>query len=260
MIATLLAAGLALNDAALAVGGTPKTLDGHVSVRMESEKIVLRIGQQGTVADCRFVFVNDGPTCQVKMGFPDNGYGAADPEEEADPDVASKPPKTGAMKSFQSWVDGKEVATRLERGQGAGEYWHTKTVTFKGQARTVVRDRYSLDVSSAIVLFGENKDANAHYAGYVVSTGASWKGQIGRSEVVFELPSTVKRIVTIASVTAKDDPRHYVVAPFAKGTVAYSGMAQPTVKGHTLRFVRTRWRPTTHDDISLWFDYSIAKD
>jgi hypothetical protein len=244
------------NDAALGSGGTPTMLHGNTTVRMASEKIVVNVDKEKTSATCTFVFQNDGPACKIKVGFPDHAYGAADPEEDADPAARKKPPKRGAMNSFHSWVDGKEVKMSLERGKEAGDYWHTKSVTFKGHGQTVVRDTYTLDRSSAIVMF-KDKSGSADYAGYVVSTGSSWKGNIGRSEVVFQMPSSVKSVVASKTVTGRDR-REFTVASMPAGQVVYSGMSKPTARGRTLAFVRTDWKPTKADDIEIWYGFHVS--
>ncbi len=243
---------IAFNDAALAKGGSPRLMHGQSSVRMVSERILVQVGAEKTTATCRFTFQNDGPVATIKMGFPDDGFGAADPEEEMDPKIRAKPPKTGPMTSFRSWVAGKAVATRLERGEEAGEYWHTKTVNFPANFRIVVTDMYTLRESGAIVDM-KGRSTSASYAGYVVRTGASWKGTIGRSEVVFELPNQVSSAISAAKVSQQE--RMFTVASFPKGAVVYSGMATPAVSGRRLTFIRTNWHPRAKDDIGLWFDF-----
>src|SRR5690348_2403320 len=118
MVALLL---VFFNDAALSEGGTPTMLHGQTTVRMASEKILVKVGKEKTTATCTFVFQNDGADCTLKVGFPDHAYGAADPEEDADNETMKKPPKRGAMDKFRSWVDGHEVKMTLERGKEAGD-------------------------------------------------------------------------------------------------------------------------------------------
>lgn len=245
-----------LNDAAIAQGGSPRMLDSHPTVRMQSEKIVVTVGKDNTTADCRFVFVNAGPACTVKLGFPDNGDGAADPEEDVDPAERTKPPISGPMTSFKSWVNGTLVKTSLERGQGPGEYWHTKSVTFKAHSSTTVRDIYSLTDSSAIVNMAENGVAAAHFAGYIVHTGASWHGTIGRSEIVFNMPMVVKSVIPYAKATKLvDDVLTFTRTTVPTSTVIYKGMAKPSFSGRQVKFVRTNWNPKKTDDIELWYNF-----
>jgi len=104
----------------------------------------------------------------------------------------------------------------------------------------------------------KEKGGNAHYAGYVVHTGASWKGNIGRSEIIFEVPFVVKSIVERKNVTGRDR-REFTVAGFPKGAVVYSGISSPTFSGRTLRFVRTNWRPSPKDAIELWYGFRSIK-
>ncbi len=38
---------------------------------MQSEVVKIRVSKHMIKADCSFVFVNNGPACTVRMGFPD---------------------------------------------------------------------------------------------------------------------------------------------------------------------------------------------
>jgi hypothetical protein len=80
------------NDGGIAFGGSPGLLNGHPSVSMSSELIRIEVSKLELKADCTFVFVNHGPACEVRMGFPDQGLGALDPDEES-LNPAKSPPK-----------------------------------------------------------------------------------------------------------------------------------------------------------------------
>src|SRR2546423_11157601 len=72
------------NDGGIALGGTPGLLKGHPSIAMTSEVVKIVVRDLTLTADCRFVFTNHGPACTVRVGFPDRGIGAMDPDEEED--------------------------------------------------------------------------------------------------------------------------------------------------------------------------------
>lgn len=75
---TVPACGLA-DDGGISFGGSPHLLRGHNSVSMTSEKVSIAVHKNLIKVDCSFVFHNGGPTCVVRMGFPDQGLGAAEP-------------------------------------------------------------------------------------------------------------------------------------------------------------------------------------
>src|SRR5215212_2408570 len=113
------------NDGGIAFGGAPRLLDSHPSVSMESEVVTMTVGDKIVTVDCRFTFRNHGPACAVRMGFPDIGVGASDPDEKNSEDYLRHGP-VSTFKSFHSWVDGKEVSTKLIRADEPGHFWHAK--------------------------------------------------------------------------------------------------------------------------------------
>lgn len=249
------------NDGGIAFGGTPRLLKTHPSVRMASEIIRITVGKKTLKTDCRFVFVNSGAACTVRMGFPDRGVGASDPDEENADNTMHTPPRT-TFQSFQSWVDGRRVPTKLIRASDEGEYWHTKTLKFPAHKTMIVRDVYTQSVGGGILsISGHNGFASQ--VGYILHTGASWHGSIGRSEVIVtfsdpKLPATLKA-VPVAQVSKTKDGRDVRNSIPAGDVVAWVGPCKPTINGRTLRFVRENWNPTNGDDIQLTFDYTGGK-
>ncbi len=131
------------NDGGISMGGTPRLLSGHPSVSMTSEVINIVVDKDGYTVDCRFVFTNTGPACAVRMGFPDEGSGANDPDEEnGAEDIQHTPPRT-TFTSFRSYIDGNPAATKLVRGSEEGHYWHTKMVRFPANGVRRIRDVYT---------------------------------------------------------------------------------------------------------------------
>lgn len=241
----------AANDTELTNGGTPKALNGNTTVSMRREYVKMVIGEKWVTVDCRFTFRNRGPARLVRMGFPDEG---GDPGE--DPDAQPKTPK-GTFTTFQSWVNGRPVRTRVIKSAEPGSVWHEKMVQFPAYGTLEVRDRYTVEVGSSVAF----SPLSARLARYVLHTGASWQGNIGRSEieVVFQRksvpsPIAVKRMPEIDSRGRPEGNQS-----FEMRSLYYEGPSTPTVMGKTLRFVRTNWRPTKSDDILLLFDLSRPK-
>src|SRR5262249_9573094 len=110
---------------------------------------------------------------KVRMGFPDQGQGAANPDE----DEEHNPPK-GTFRSFESWVDGRSVKTKLIRAAHLGNFWHFKVVAFPANKQVSIRDRYTVNVG-----LSSSYGFPLHQTSYILHTGASWHGSIGHSEV-----------------------------------------------------------------------------
>ena len=261
VLMALLAGGAArANDGGIAYGGSPKLLTGHPSVSMQSEVITMRIGAENVTTDCRFIFKNSGKACAVRMGFPDQGEGVYDPDEnygsyEKESDVPAHeipvmqtPPRT-TFDSFVSYVNGRRVKTKLIRANIPGKYWHTKTVTFPAYSVTRIRDVYSQHIPD------QNDERGSHkQVAYILHTGSSWHGPIGRSTVNITFHRrTMPGPLTARQTKIVDDLETVNWKKARFQDVYYIGPAVPTVSGRTLCFTRTNWRPGTKDDIRLFF-------
>ena len=239
------------NDGSIAWGGSPQLLSSHPSVAMQSEVIVMNIGKENVTVDCRFVFKNYGKATAVRMGFPDAGSGDTPHQDAFDNDVSAKRAHT-AFTSFKSWVDGKAVKTQLIRADESQKSWHAKTVYFPALSTRIVRDLYTVPVGGQ---FSRNRIYSQ--TSYTLHTGASWRGAIGRSEVIVNFINTggadILRPLTLKAAKAQyvDDVDW---SKLPRGTILYRGPVAPTTKGRTLRFVRTNWNPRESDDIWLAFN------
>jgi hypothetical protein len=253
VLVALVAVGLGLttmaawaNDTDLTYGGTPLPLKGNTTVSMQREYVKIDVGDDYVTVDCRFTFHNDGPSLKVRIGFPDEG---GEPDEE--PGAPSKPPR-GTFMRFNSWVNGQPVKTTVVSGAYPGDVWHVKEVAFPANSTLNVRDRYLVEIGDSVAYY----PAFVRLARYVLHTGSSWHGPIGRSEV--EVQFTKKSIHTpiVAKRLPVTDDRSAQVAALhtSSRAVYFSGPCRPRASGRTLRFVRTDWRPTEKDDILLLFD------
>jgi hypothetical protein len=244
------------NDGGLVSGGTPRLLKGHATVSMQSEVIDIHVLKDKVRVECNFVFHNSGPATRVRMGFPDFAYGAMDPGEEEKFNVKA-PGAIAGMTWFRSWVNGRAVPTKLESGSQEGEYWRTKTVSFKARGNTRVRDVYEQPVSAGIIGTGAG---SIHSIQYVLHTGASWHGPIGRTvvHVLFDDPAVPPPF----KVEVTDSARSAFSLDWSKlsrSTIYYNAPAVPTVKGRLLTFERNHWRPGKDDDITLYFRFGTYK-
>src|SRR5579862_1086347 len=134
LLVLTLVASASGDNAAMTTGGVPSMLSAHPSVSMVREIVKITVHSDRVDTDCTFVFKNEGVACNVKMGFPDFGMWAY---------AEGKAPGRSWFKSFQSYVDGKPVKTKLEVGKAPGEQWQVKTVLFEKNGSHVVREVYS---------------------------------------------------------------------------------------------------------------------
>ena len=227
-------------------------LKGGSTVRMVKELVVMSIGPNNTNVTCDFWFHNDGTACTLQMGFPDEGNANEEIQPGAQP--------VSNFQYFKSYVDGVAVPTNLVQGQDEMG-WHVKTVSFGGHADVHVKDIYSILDGSGIAVAGDLQGSCA-WASYIVHTGSSWKGPIGRCEidVTFDPQFAPQSLTAVAAKTLSNsaDGRTLTLSPGqfpAAGTIVYRGVATPTIHGRTLTFVRTAFQPTEADDLNLWFDY-----
>lgn len=189
------------DDAAMmtVAGGSVEPMASHPSVRMLSETVTVRLSDKAARVRCEFTFKNEGPKQTVKMGFPEES-------------VASGDSGRGMLYGFKSWVDGKPVECIYKKGkqptddrpaQRRYQAWFVKDVPFEaGQTRKVVDDYNSnLGYYANSMMSGDYE--YVRYFNYVLRTGASWKGPIGRAVIVVD--------------TSKVTEEHYDLVPRMPG-------------------------------------------
>ena len=174
-------------------GGTAGT---ESVIRMESERITVKFGRKTSEVTARFVFRSYKPKEPARqlVGFPD--YGAAlkegerrDPKGEAswhgDLNV------TGPLEEMRTFVDGKEVESKLDYGfvamtedegwkagtpeDGTLMAWHTMWADFPPDKDVVVERRYKVNNGEMV--------GGIEMFEYITATGASWRGTIGQMDV-----------------------------------------------------------------------------
>jgi hypothetical protein len=239
------------DDGGISFGGSPHLLSGHPSVSMQSEAVTMDIHKDLIKVECNFVFHNSGPACTVRVGFPDQGLGAAEPYQ-------GDPLPTHNLKAtfltYESYVNGKKVPTKLIPTNDRGLFWHTKIVNFKGKSDCLIRDVYTLKPGEQVT------DENGAYqqTSYVLHTGASWHGPIGKAELTLKFaPDTVSGPIQLKSLESipKQDISHLKWSQLPAGTVVYDGLCEPKLDGQTLRFYKENFTPTKKDDIHVCYAF-----
>jgi hypothetical protein len=105
---------------------------------MQSEVVNMTVLPELLKVECSFVFVNHGPACSVRMGFPDQSSGDS---------TAPGEPLKGAFLSYESYLDGIRVSTETVKGDDESYenmVWHANEVNFAAESTRVVRDVYTM--------------------------------------------------------------------------------------------------------------------
>jgi hypothetical protein len=242
------------DDGGISFGGNPHLLKGHASVEMRGETVHLNVGDKVIKVDCLFHFHNNGPTCTVCMGFPDHGLGAQEPFQGEPLPTGSKLHAT--FITYDSYVDGKKVPTKLVPTNDRGLFWHTKTVTFKGNSDCTIRDVYTLPPGQQLT--SENGGYFQTY--YILHTGSSWHGPIGSCEVVIDFaPNVLPTPVVLKAIKSLPDDNLEKLkwSQLPKGIVIWQGPCQPKVVGRQLKFVRQKFEPPESDDIQMYYGFKL---
>lgn len=248
-----LAVGVKADDGGISFGGSPHLLKGHSSVTMESEVVSIDIHDKVIKVDCLFLFHNHGPKCIVRMGFPDEGLGASEPYQGFP--VPKGPGLKATFLTYDSWVDGKKVPTKLVPTDDRSLYWHAKTVTFNANSDCKIRDVYTLPPGAQVT--SENGMYNQTY--YVLHTGASWHGPIGKAQINVKFgPDVLPQPIHLIATGALPEGQKFPDLKWSKlptGTVIYDGPSEPKVDGKTLSFTKTNFSPSEKDDVRLFYGY-----
>jgi len=150
-------------------------------IEMTDELVNIYI-KEGKV-DCTFTFTNTGGESTVLMGFPatlDEGYVRQAPGEEED----------SLIRNFTAFDGQKKLLVKLENEVEVDledynkrwyDKWYTFEVNFKAGETKTIKNTYEFKAPVCSVGPGQV------LTGYVLDTGAAWKGNIGHAEVVFHL-------------------------------------------------------------------------
>jgi hypothetical protein len=170
-LAALSMLGWCNDSAVVGVSGVIKPMESHPSIVLRSHVVKIKLAPAHADVDCTFVLHNTGKATRVLIGFPESGGG----------DIVV--PKMG-FRYFRSYVDGKRVQVRVQeqrRDVDPGGYfrWYLKRVRFGAGQTRVIRNVYRAPLGAI--------STGHDFFDYILTTGASWKGKIGRSDIIVEL-------------------------------------------------------------------------
>jgi LPXTG-motif cell wall-anchored protein len=201
------------DDASLgAVGYIVVPLDSD-QVVMASESVQAEIRGDQAWVTCIFLFQNIGPATDVLMGFPQ---------------ATRTPGGSPELLDFRSYVDDEEVPDAFRpdvRREADREFegWYAFSVPFAAGQTRLVRNTYHGRLT---------RHSNGERSfGYMLHTGASWHGPIGRGEIVVRWTSD--RDVAPDTISASPPPL--------------------TTGPHELRWRFLDLEPSLEDDIGVAF-------
>jgi hypothetical protein len=142
----------------------------HPSLVLRSQVVKVKMNSEYADVDCTFVLHNTGKATSVLIGFPETGGGT---------DVQ---PSAKGFEYFHSYVDGKPVRVRVYKQEAYTDgysRWYVKRVYFRAGQTRVIRNLYRMRLGFDS-LGGRSFE-------YTLSTGASWKGKIGRADIIVQL-------------------------------------------------------------------------
>lgn len=249
--------GAYADDGAMSFGGSPRLLNGHKTVSMESEIVNIDIQKSIVKINCRFVFHNHGDACKVRMGFPDIGT-----------DDNPGTPAKGCFLSYASYVDGHKVPIKVIKADpddfDGYAYWHTKVVDFKRNSVCQIQEIYSLRTGGQTY----NRDGwvgSYDEISYILHTASSWHNPLTKAEIHIKFDtdevSPPLHLIALKSLPKNENgtTNFNWVRASNKHTVLYRGPSQPTVDGRNVHFVRTNFKPTIDDDVILEYGYQKTK-
>lgn len=232
-IVLLLPSAVLANDAWEIYVGSEKAVQPHPHIRMAQEYITMDVGERSAWVTCTFWFRNEGPKSKVKMAYPDEAYST----HEDGP--------YSQLRQFRSWVDGKRVSTRFRMiGQNG---FQLKDVPFgAGQSRKVV-NRYRMKLGSC----ASRDNFYVRMLSYTFSTGASWKGNIGRSKLIVRFNGRFQPIRLRSSELLEWESKGHFW-PSRLQTLFTDGPQGKLVNG-TYQILKHNWRPGEGDNMALKF-------
>ncbi len=162
-IVLLLLAGVAGADLGAITwsGGSLRVMDGHPTVSLFAEQLILEPQDQTTFITALMSFRNTGEACEVEMGFPTISYGG---------------PGYHFVRNFVVDVDGQILPTEKHEapltvgGREVPAKWELLSVPFAAGQERLMRVRYD-----EFRLYG---GATPVRVPYVLATGGSWLGPI----------------------------------------------------------------------------------
>jgi hypothetical protein len=149
---------------------------------MESEKVIIDLYNDSSVVKCLFNMKNLGEQEKLQIGFPDMSFYHYSIKSKVDEANRFEVKENGKVIKFDfsdTLRYDKEYRKKVESYQIKEEWYLWDSEFQKGESKTI-EVQYSLP-------FGMNYKSNKRFFTYLLSTGANWKGTIGKAEIIINL-------------------------------------------------------------------------
>lgn len=154
----------------------------QTSIRMESEKVIIDLYNDSSVVKCLFNMKNLGEHEKLQIGFPEMSFHYY--RQKSKEDVANRfqVKENGKVVNFDfsdSLRYNDEYRKKIESYQIKEEWYLWESEFKQGESKTI-EVQYSLP-------YGMLYKTNKRFFTYLLSTGANWKGTIGKAEIIVNL-------------------------------------------------------------------------
>jgi hypothetical protein len=197
----------------------------QTSIRMVSEKVIIDLYNDSSVVTCFFNMKNLGEQENLQIGFPDMSFHYFRNKSKVDEANRFKVKENGKSVQFDfsgSLRYDKEYRKKVESYQIKEEWYLWDSEFQKGESKAI-EVQYSLP-------FGMLYKSNKRFFTYLVSTGANWKGTIGKAEIIVNLKG-----IEMDSIISQ----------------------QPSnceISNNQLTWTFLDFEPTTNDDIKVFYN------
>lgn len=247
LAALLGAASQACAQVIINYGGTPTRLSGGSAVSLERETVGLQVGEGIVRVTGRYQFKNRGEASNVTIGLPAFVYGAMDPPILGDLRVVSRK---------------RSLKTRLvssSKYPKIAEEFYAVTLSFKaGEAREISADYV---VSVGAFLYSEKgRSGGISEADYVCGGGSTWKGLVGRSQIMLQFQRAIPRAPLRpfdmrAHGLGIGDSTRVPWKKLGRNAVCYLARGTVQVRGASLLIVRSSARPAVDEVLTAFFEH-----
>jgi hypothetical protein len=180
--------------------GSPAPRSPHQTIRMDSQEVIMRLGEKSFVIEGAYRFFNTGRTTTEWIAFPKKGNACRDGRL-----------LNPAFMRFQVWIDGAKAdfseergsfrmptdlfpATKATHSQSVGksidnyDRWLGQMVTFPAQKGLTIRLRYEdrYVVHDAPPTLDAESPSSLDEATYIMGTGSFWRDRIRHSAFVVD--------------------------------------------------------------------------
>ncbi len=197
------------------------------SVRMESEKVVIDLYNDSSVVKCSFNMKNLGEYEKLQIGFPEMDFYHYHLISESEKLNRFEVKENGKAIKFylsDSLKNNKEFRRKIDSYQIIQDWYLWDGEFEKGESKTI-EVQYSLP-------FGMLYKSNKRFFTYLLSTGANWKGTIGKAEIIINL---------------KDIAMDSIISQQPNGSV---------IGNNQLTWTFLDFEPTTNNDIKVYYNSS----